>query len=180
MAEMTSVRTRQMQFVEGGDANDAAATMLEQALAYCVEKAHLAGRDAAVAGLVAGDAAITSYFHYSLAKQAAAYLGTWDQDVKAAYLFDDDATPEDVCFGEARRPLVHMIVWAERKTAALNALVSTLDRALAGQITAAFDLAGQEYILDVQTVDDAEVAARTGYGALLSSLQRHPLQIWGR
>jgi hypothetical protein len=180
MAEMTKVRARQIEFVEGGDAHDTAAAMLEQALAYCAEKAYLAGRDAATSRVVAGDAAVTGYFHYSLAKQAAAYLGDWDQDVQAAYVFDDEATPEDACFGEARRPLVHLLLRVERKTAALAALVATLDRALAAQMAAALNVQGQEYVLDVQMVDDAQVANRIGYGALLFSLQRGPMQIWGR
>jgi hypothetical protein len=179
MAEMTSIRTK-MQFAQGGDVQDAAATMLEKALGYSVEKARVASRDAAVSRIVAGDVTITSYFHYSLAKQAAEYLGTWDQDAKAAYVFDYDATPEDVCFGEASRPLVHMVVWTERKTAALAALVSTLDRALVEQMAEVFHLESKEYVLDIQMVDNAEVATRTGYGALLASLQHGPIQIWGR
>jgi len=180
MAEMTSLRTQQIEFVGGGDAHEVAAEMLEKALAYCTEKAQVAGREAAVSCVVAGDAAVTSYFHYSLAKQAAAYLGEWDQDVQSAYVFDDEATPEDVCFGEACRPLVHLLLRVERKTAALTALVATLDRALAAQLPAVLGVEGQEYVLDVQMVDNTEVTNRTGYGALLFSLQRGPIQIWGR
>lgn len=180
MAEMTSVRTRKIEFVEGGDAHETAAAMLEQALAYCMEKAHLAGREAAVGQVVAGDMAVTGYFHYSLAKQTAAYLGVWDQDVQAAYVFDDEATPEDTCFGEVRQLLVHLLLRVERKTAALAALVAALDRALAEQMAAVLGVEGQEYVLDAQMVDGHEVANRIGYGALLQSLQRSPIQVWGR
>jgi hypothetical protein len=180
MAEMTLVRKQQVEFVEGGDAHETAAEMLEQALVYCMEKAHLVGREAAVSCVVAGDAAVTGYFHYSLAKQVAAYLGLWDQDVQSAYVFDDEATPEDTCFGEACRPLVHLLLRVERKTAALKAVVATLDRALAEQMPAVLNVPGPEYVLDVQIVDNAQVANRVGYGALLSSLQRGPIQIWGR
>ena len=45
MAEMTLVRKQQVEFVEGSDAHETAAGMLEQALVYCMEKAHLAGRE---------------------------------------------------------------------------------------------------------------------------------------
>lgn len=181
MAEMTSVRAQQIEFVDSGTAHEAVAGMVEESLAYCVAKTRLAGREAVVTHLAAGDAAVTSYFHYSLAKQVAVYLGTLDQDIKAAYTFDDEATPEDVCFGEVRRPLVHLVIWVERKTAALSALVGTLDRLLSEQAAVALNLVeGQEYILDVQTVDDSEIANRTGYGALLSSVQHRPMQIWKR
>ncbi len=180
MAEMTSVKSKQIEFVESSDVSLAAQTMLDQALQFCMAKAHLADREAAVRALRAGEAVTSGYFYYSLARSTGEYLGTWDHDVKAVYAFDYEATPEDVCFGETRHPLVHLIVWVERKTAALVALATTLDRALVEQVGSLLEQRERQYVLDVQIVDNDEVANRTGYGAVLASIRPHAMQVWGR
>ena len=79
-----------------------------------------------------GDGAACGYWLYSVAKQVAEAIGSLDDNVRAVYTFDCEATPEDECLGEVARgtPLVHLLVWTQRKTAALRALVATLDRAL--------------------------------------------------
>jgi len=108
-------------------------------------------------------------------------LGAFDDDVKAVYLFECDATQEDICFGEASStPLVHLLVWAKRKTAALTSLISALDRALVQCYSSQFGVSGPASLLDVQVVVDSDVDKRTGYGALLSSLHHRPLEIWRR
>ena len=180
MAEMTSVKSEQIEFVESSDVTRAAEEMLDQALQFGAVKAHQSDRDAVVSALRAGEAVVSGYFYYSLARSAGAYLGTWDHDVKAVYTFDLEATPEDACFGEARHPLVHLIVWVERKTAALAALAATLDRALAEQVGSLRGQQERQFILDVQIVDSAEVSSRTGYGAVLASVRPNAIQVWGK
>ena len=75
---------------------------------------------------------------------------------------------------------MHLLVWAQCKTAALRALIAALDRALARAYT---DMLGEGCpagLLDVQVVDDADVGRRSGYGALLSSMYHRPVQVWQR
>jgi hypothetical protein len=117
-----------------------------------------------------------------MAKHMAASLGAMDGTVKAVYILDYDATPEDLCFGTLRgsTPLLHLIVWSERKTAALSSLLAGLDRALA---RAYADLVGgtqAKSLLDVQTIDDADVEHRVGYAALLHAIHQRPIQVWER
>jgi len=104
-----------------------------------------------------------------------------DENVKAVYVVDYDATPQDLCFGEATpTSLIHLLVWAERKTGALDSLVAALGLALAQRYA---DLTGRPrltHLLDVQVIDDADVKNRVGYGALLSSLHHRPIQVWKR
>jgi hypothetical protein len=119
--------------------------------------------------------------HYNLAKQAAEFLGALDENVKAVYICDYDATPEDLCFGEATQAsLVHLVVWARRKTGALNSLVAALDRALVQSYADLIGMRQLAHLLDVQVIDDADVENRVGYGAMLSSIYHRPIQVWER
>ncbi len=156
--------------------------ILAQALSYCAHKMGLDGPQTVVERLRQGDGVACGYCLYSVAKQVAEAFGSLDGTIRAVYTFDCDATPEDECLGEVARgtPLVHLLVWAQRKTAALRALVSMLDRAL---VRAYADVLGEERptsLLDVQVIDDADVGRRSGYGALLGSMYHRPVQVWQR
>jgi hypothetical protein len=164
------------------DAASSSENVLSEAVAFCARKVGADSLDAAVDLLRQNERTACGYCLYSIAKQLAASLGAVDENVKAVYVLDYDATPEDLCFGTLNQgaPLVHLIVWAERKTAALSSLVAALDRALAQAYT---DLVGgpqAETLLDVQMIDDADVENRTGHGVLLQSIHHRPIEIWKR
>lgn len=160
---------------------DITETVLTQALAYCAQKVNLDNSQAVIDRLRRGDGQVCGYCHYSVAKQVAESLGALDGNVKAAYIYDYDATPEDLCFGEVGRALpIHLLVWAERKTAALRVLVETWDRALAQRYAEMIGVHQPAHLLDVQVVDSADVEKRMGHGALLSSLHYRPIQVWKR
>lgn len=170
----------------------AAEDVLAQALAYCAHKMGLDGPQVVIRRLRQGDGAVCGYCLYSVAKQVAGRIGALDENVKAVYTLDYDATPEDLCFGQAAQgvPLVHLIVWTRRKTAALNSLLAALDRSLVQAYANLLGMRGPSEdasaslppraLLDVQVIDDADVEGRTGYGALLGSLHHRPIQIWER
>jgi len=163
------------------DVATTARVVLTQAMEYCAQKMQLDSSQAVIDRLREGDGEACGYCHYSVAKQVAESLGALDENIKAAYIYDYDATPEDLCFGEAGRALpIHLIVWAERKTAALNAVVETWDRALAQRYAEMIGGHQPAHLLDVQVVDSADVEKRIGYGALLSSLHHPSLQVWKR
>ena len=163
------------------DADSTAENALAQALQFCAQKMGVDDVQAVVDCLRQGDGAACQHCHYSIAKQVGEALGDLDENVKTVYVVDYDATPEDICFGEATpTSLIHLIVWAERKTGALSSLVTALDRALAQRYG---DLTGRpqlSHLLDVQVIDDTDVKNRVGYGALLSSLYHRPIQVWER
>jgi hypothetical protein len=169
------------------DADSTAHIVLTQALAFCADKMGLASGQDALARMQGelrtrtGDGCTRKYCHYSVAKQVAASLGALDDHVKAAYVIEYDATPEDLCFGQETPGLpIHLILWAERKTKALDALIASLDHALTGRYAEMLGLHRLAHVLDVQVVDDADVENRVGYGAMLSSLHQQPIQIWKR
>ena len=163
------------------DLASAAKVVLTQAMEYCAQKMRLDSSQLVIDRLREGDGQACEYCHYSVAKQVAESLGALDENIEAAYIYDYDATPEDLCLGEAGRALpIHLIVWVERKTAALNAVVETWDRALAQRYAEMIGRHQPAHLLDVQVVDSADVEKRIGYGALLSSLHHRPIQIWKR
>lgn len=153
---------------------------LVEAIAFCARKVRLDDSLAVRDRLRMGDRQVCEYCNYSLARQVAASLGALDDNVQAAYLYDD--APSDGCyFDEMRQALpIHLIIWASRKTAALHAVVETWDRTLTQRYA---ELIGGQlpgHLLDVQVVDSADVARRIGYGAIITSLHNPPLEVWKR
>lgn len=158
-----------------------AQAVLTQAMEYCAEMVRIDSSQAVIDRLREGDGKVCEYCHYSVAKQVAESLGALDENIKAVYICDYDATPGDLCFGVAAQPLpIHLIVWAQPKTAALNALVDTWDHALSQSYAEMIGESQLAHVLDVQVVEDADVERRIGYGALLSSLHHRPIQVWER
>lgn len=163
------------------DAVSTAAMVLSQAMDFCARKMRMSGPESAVEAIKQGKPCACSYCNYSIAKQVGAALGALDDNVQSVYVCELDATPDDVCFGDcAQGTPIHMIVWSTRKTNALQALVSGLDRALAQQYADLMGDATCAHLLDAQVVDDNDVQARLGYGALIASIHNPPLRIWSR
>jgi hypothetical protein len=132
-----------------------------------------------VAQLNAGQPEPRRAFRHELAREAAVYLGTLDKHVKAVYMAEYDASPEDMAFAEEQSLTpVHLILWVTRKTAALTAAATALDRALLESYRAWVGPNAPGYLVDVQLVDDHEVTNRKGYGAVLTSIHMPPLRIW--
>jgi hypothetical protein len=163
------------------DAASTAETIVHEAVKFCADKLRLGDYQMVVEKLSRCDESAANYCHYSIAKQIGEALGALDSTVQAVYMVDYDATSEDICFGTSRgvEP-IHVIIRVERKTKALNALVEALDRALVRSYAGLLNLADLEHILDAQLVDGEDIKKRVGYGAMLSSLYRKPLQVWER
>jgi len=128
-----------------------------------------------------GDRAACRRYRYALAKRVAEAMGVLDESIKAVYVMDYDATPEDVCFCDTGAdPRIHLIVWTQRRTHALSALAAAIDRALVRKYCDVVCSPDLQNLLDVQIVDETDVEQRSGYGAMLSSIHRPPLPLWER
>ena len=161
-------------------ADTIAGTALNTALGCCAQRMGV-DDEQVVRCLQQGDGATRSRYHYDLAKQIAEALGMLDETIKAVYVLDYDATPEDICFCEANAdPLIHLIVWTQRRTPALSALAAAIDRALVQSYRDLVRAPHLGNLLDVQVVDDANVKQRTAYGALFASIHHRPITLWER
>jgi hypothetical protein len=163
------------------DTASTAEVVLNEGLTFCARKMGLGDPGEVVRRLQQGDSAACQYCRYGLAKKVAECIGNLDDNVKSVYVLDYDATPHDLCFGQAKqRSPIHLIIWAERKTDALASLVTALDRALVDRYAALISAPELARILDVQVVDYQDVQDCIGYGALLSSTHNRPIRVWER
>ncbi len=163
------------------DMNAVVETALNVALDRCARKAGLRDNQAVAEQLRQGNPLTENYFLYDLAGLIAESMANLDAGIRAVYRCEYDATPEDLCFAEGRQPAqIHLIVWAERKTSALEALLAAFGAALAPAYAEMTGAPKPEHLLDAQIVDDAEVSNCRGYGAMLQSINNPPLCVWKR
>jgi len=162
--------------------------MVERAVEACAEE-HFAGDSRRMRrALLQGQCEHCSCLSVSLVHQIADYLGQVDRTVKAIYeyrpSFDDDLLSP---FDQDRAALkehtgINLVAWVERKSAALSALVESLEKALTlsqlkiGCVKAAPSC----FTLDVQMVDDRDVNERRGFGLLVEAPALRVRQIWER
>jgi hypothetical protein len=163
---------------------DAASAMegaLARALDFCAKKMGLPTAEIALEHVRQGDVAAREYCHYSLARQVADALGALDENVKSVSMYGYDATPEDLTLAEgSRAPMIHLIVWAERRTGALHSLILALDSALVRDYAGLVGPRRMAHLLDVQVIMGEDVERRIGVAALLSSIYNPALPIWER
>jgi hypothetical protein len=165
------------------DATGIARDIMQHALEFCAQKS---GVDGVSSGPVAqsvrqAGSNVGIYLRYGIASGLAARLGQLDESVRAVYLYEYEATAEDLAFCAAQPATpIHLIVWAAHKTGALRSLVAGLARAITEQYAETVGTDTPRHLLDVQIVDDAEVEGHTGYAGLLRSVHQPPLTIWRR
>lgn len=122
-------------------------------------------------------------FKYSLAKGVAETLAANDRRVQAAYLLEpsvnaDAETEEDLPL----EATIHLVVVVETTSAALEALIASLDRGLTQCVQELPSplLANRRSILDVSLVTEEAVKQKTGSANLLFSIFAPPLKLWER
>jgi len=163
------------------DASSAMEGALARALDFCARKMGLPSIEVALEQLRHGDTTAREYCHYSLAGQVSEALGALDENVKSVSMYGYDATPEDLTLAEgARAPIIHLIVWATRRTGALHSLISALDSALVRDYSGMVGPRRMAHLLDVQVITDEDVERRVGVAALLTSLYNPALPVWER
>jgi hypothetical protein len=129
------------------------------------------------------DHSFIDYFKYGLASGAANALAANDTHVQAVYVFDPSTNPDGEAGPSAPVEMTtHLIVKVSRASAALDAFIDSLNKALVRSLQSLPSPLFQErtYILDatIVTVEDAQ--RRVGYAALLSSMFAPALKIWER
>jgi predicted nucleotidyltransferase len=147
-----------------------------QALTFCAKKLRRPPEEV-LQLLARGDSWVHSTFRYALVNQICQYLSRLGTVVRSVYIYGS-------CMEDRARPCsdVDIIIWVNEKSDALvlllerlNYLISDYYRALMGD-----KAEGMARMLDIHLVDDREVEAREGYGAVLSSPYTSPVRIWSR
>jgi len=119
----------------------------------------------------------------NLARRLGEYLGQVDRMVKAVYHYEPMEETEKPP-AENGDPYIgiNLVVWVERKSAALSALIETLEVALKNsqvQITCAAASA-KCFALDVRFVSDREVEEARGLGLLVRNANIRSMPVWQR
>jgi hypothetical protein len=122
-------------------------------------------------------------FKYALATKAAEVLADADGNIQAAYNYDLDMNPDAEIGGEL--PLdatVRLLVHVSTPSAALQAFITALDRALLASLRQLPSPLFKEraFILDINLITDQDIRQRLGFAKLLTSPFAPPLKVWQR
>ena len=124
------------------------------------------------------------YFKYALAQETAQVIATYDQQVQAVYIFEETGNPdaETEDYLSATDLTIHILLKVASVTAALDAFISSFDRALTGVLRGlpSNRFAMRKSFLDVIPVTDNDIEENRGYAVLLSSIHARPIKIWSR
>lgn len=152
--------------------------MVEQAITGCAEE-HFAGDARRVQkALLRGECEYCKCISNHLVRQIGEYLGQVDSTIKAVYQYE----PTVKVSKKEKSIGIHFLVWVEHKSAALGALVETLESVLAdSQRKLGCPNAGPEcYTLDMEMADDRDVRERRGFGLLVDNSNLRAQLIWSR
>jgi hypothetical protein len=157
--------------------------MVDQAIVECAGELFAGDKRRMRRSLLEGHCEHCSRVSASLARQIGEYLGQMDRTVKAVYHYEPVEAPE-VTPSQINEPYVgiNLVVWVERKSAALSALLETLETVLkAGQPRiGCADASPRCFSLDVKMITDQEVQERRGLGLLVEKAYLHSAPVWRR
>jgi hypothetical protein len=160
--------------------------MLTNTVTFCADR-HTAGdTQLALSGLRSGQTDICECMRVNLVGQIAEVLGEIDKTVKSIYTYDPVAQPQrpggETHAARDRGASINLVVWVDRKSAALNALVTSLEKDLhASQIQIGCLIGDQScFSLHVIMVDDSDVREQRGFGVIADSEYLRSKRVWTR
>ena len=162
--------------------DEVAETIREAALAAAREKLSAPQRSLDLASLLCRPDFFERFKH-GLATAVSQTLAANDSHVQATYVYEPSANP-DIETGTDLPPeaALHLLVLVTQPSAALEAFVAALDRALTATLkTLPSNLFAQrESVLDVNVITEKDVRLGLGYAAMLASVFAPPLKVWQR
>lgn len=157
-------------------------TLLDDALARAKQKLSVPERNASLEKLL-GLSVFQNSFKYGVAQGIARVLSENDKFVRAVYSYEPSMNPDSESGEDLQQSAtVHLLIVVSQSSAALGALIGSLDRSL---VAALQDLPSSKFqksapMLDVNLVTEQEIQQGTGYAVLLSSIFAPPLKLWPR
>ena len=108
-------------------------------------------------------------------------ISAHDHNVQAIYVYDPSINADSES-GEAMPPdaTMHLVVRVTSSSAALDAFVGALDRALTSNLKdlPSPQFASRKAVLDVTLVTDEDVRRGSSLAGLLSGVFARPIQVW--
>lgn len=160
--------------------------MVEKSIIYCADKKFNGSVKAARKAFSEGRCDACNYLTMNLVRQVSEYLGQMDKTVKAVYRFEPEHStnrlPHEDEPAYTRKSGINLIAWVERKSAALGALVATLESSLAEsrRKVGCKDAEPMCYAITMGMVDDKDVFEERGYGAMIKAMYVRSTQVWAR
>ena len=161
-------------------------SVLKSAIAYCANQ-HTAGdNQLALQSIRSGVFDVCECLRNNLVDQIAQVLGELDKTVIAVFTYNrydptnhiriNDGPPEDI--GTS----INLVLWVERKSAALISLAGSLEKDLReSQQQYGCLIRGKDCInLFIELVDDFDVKEKLGFGFLVSNSHLKTRQVWKR
>jgi hypothetical protein len=159
--------------------------IIRNAIDVCAETFFTSNTEWAVQALRQGREDVCELFLESLSVQVAEYIGVMDKTVKVIFRYEgDDETrynPELKETGQGWRRSINLVAWVDRKSAALTALVATLENSLVESQRKLIWRSPEStsgISLDVAMVNDDDVANQRGVGVIADSQQINSMQVW--
>ncbi|MDE3090241.1 MAG: hypothetical protein KGJ80_12740 [Chloroflexota bacterium] len=159
-----------------------AETLRDDALTQARAKSSAFQRGADLRTLLAVPTFLDAFKH-ALARGIARTLAENVQFVQAVYTYDPSANPDSESGDDLPvRVTVHLLVLVSKPSAALEALILSLDQALTAKLSElpSDTFAQRTSLLDVNLLTEEDARCGVGYAALLSSVFAPPLRIWQR
>jgi hypothetical protein len=123
------------------------------------------------------------YFKYELTVGVALVMAAHDRRIQAAYVYNPSDNPDGAEGIDVQQDVtLHLLVRVEALSAALEAFVFSLDRALTVSLRELPSplFAQRRSVLMVDLISEEDVVLRQGSAALLSSVFAPPLKVWER
>ncbi len=160
--------------------DDVAETIRNDAIEFARQQVD--GEDAGLISLL-GRRDFFESFKYGLMSKVAEVLAATDRNILAVYTYDVDMNPDAEIGGEL--PLdatARLLVHVSTPSAALQAFISALDRALLASLKELPSPLFKEraFILDINLITDQDIRQRIGFAKLLTSPFAPPLKVWQR
>jgi hypothetical protein len=158
--------------------------MVEKAIQLCANERFAGNTQSALQALRQGRCDVCCVFSDHLVSQLGSYLGEMDRTVKAVYKCEpyrngseyENNPPKDQKTG------INLVAWVERKSAALHALGTTLEKVLSRsqQRVGCKKATPVCHTLEVAMADDRDIQDQRGYGLFVNCQKVHSTLVWQR
>lgn len=160
--------------------------LVENALINCANRFTGGDTKPVITAIRTGNAEICNCIRVNLTNQIAKKIGEIDKTVKAIYTYQavDTSKYSDDSPGLNQRVnyTINLVVWVERKSAALDALVASLEKDIQESQEKQGNFVGNRYQfnLNLISIEDDDITNNRGFGSIVNNEYFRTRRIWNR